>query len=379
MKKLIKIVFFLPLSLVYGLLILIRNKLFDWKILRGKKFSVPIISVGNLSMGGTGKTPQVEYLIRLLKEHKRVAVLSRGYKRKTRGFLEATPQSSYLDIGDEPMQYATKYPDITVAVCAKRAKAISKLLAKPEPPEVIILDDAFQHRYVKPSLNILLTDYYNLYVDDFIFPSGTLREFRRGAKRADIVVVTKTNTVLPSVDRKIIQKKLHLQPHQKLYFSYINYLQPVSIHDPQKTLSKHVTAIFMIAGIANPYPFEEHLRNYCIDLRPFIFPDHHCFTKKEILKILEKFDRHLSRNKVIVTTEKDAQRLKIEPFLSLLQSLPVYYVPILSAFHEDKKCPFDEKITKNFFNIKKSCTFAPEFAEATFESSENSLSRSSSG
>ena len=348
MKKLFKIIFFLPLSLAYGLLILIRNKSFDWKILRRKKFPVPVISVGNLSMGGTGKTPQVEYLIRLLKEHKRVAVLSRGYGRKTKGYLEAAPQSSYLDIGDEPMQYATKYPDITVAVCKKRAKGIKKLLAKPEPPEVIILDDAFQHRYVKPSLSILLTDYYNLYVDDFILPSGTLREFRRGAKRADIVVVTKTNVVLPSVDRKIIQKKLRLKPRQKLCFSYINYLQPVSVHDPQKILPQHVTTIFMISGIANPYPFEDHLRNYCIDLRPFIFHDHHRFTTKEILKILKKFDRHLSRNKVIVTTEKDAQRLKTEPVYSLLKDLPVYYVPIQTAFHKDMECSFDNKLYNTF-------------------------------
>ncbi|MCL2040820.1 MAG: tetraacyldisaccharide 4'-kinase [Bacteroidales bacterium] len=350
MKKLIRIVFFLPLSVVYGLLIVIRNKLFDGKILRGKKFPVPIISVGNLSMGGTGKTPQVEYLIRLLKEHKRVAVLSRGYKRKTRGFLEATPQSTHLDVGDEPMQYVTKYPDVTVAVCAKRAKGIAKLLAKPEPPEVIILDDAFQHRYVKPSLNILLTDYYNLYVEDFILPSGSLREFRRGAKRADIVVVTKTNPVLPSVERKIIQEKLHLQPHQKLYFSYINYLQPVSIYDQQKTLPERVTTIFMIAGIANPYPFERHLQGYCIDLRRFIFSDHHRFTEKEVAKIIKKFNLHLSKNKVIVTTEKDAQRLKTEPFCSLLKDYPVYYVPIQVAFHEDEKCSFDS-VALNHFSL----------------------------
>ena len=344
MKKLIKIIFFLPLSLVYGLVIVIRNKLFDWSIFGGKKFPVPVISVGNLSMGGTGKTPQVEYLIRLLKEHKRVAVLSRGYRRKTRGYREATPDSSFLDIGDEPMQYATKYPDITVAVCAKRAKGIAKLLAKPEPPDVIILDDAFQHRYVKPSVNILLTDYYNLYVDDFILPSGTLREFRRGAKRADIVVVTKTNPVLPSVERKIIQKKLHLLPHQKLYFSYINYLQPVSVYDPQKTLANHVTTIFMISGIANPYPFERYLQNYCIDLRRFIFSDHHHFTETEIHKVIEKFNRHLSKNKVIVTTEKDTQRLKTEPFCSLLKNLPVYYVPINIAFHEEKEGSFDDYV-----------------------------------
>ena len=217
MMKLIKIILFLPLSLVYGFIILSRNKLFDWKILKERKFPVLVINVGNLSMGGTGKTPHVEYLIRLLKEHKRVAVLSRGYKRKTKGYLEATPQSSYLDIGDEPMQYITKYPDITVAVCKKRTKGIKKLLAKQEPPEVIILDDAFQHRHVKPSLNILLTDYFHLFVDDFIFPSGTLREFRRGVKRADIVVVTKTDSVLPPIERDFIQNKLRIK--QKIHFS----------------------------------------------------------------------------------------------------------------------------------------------------------------
>jgi len=346
MKKLAKIILLFPFSLVYGLIILTRNKLFDWGVLREKKFPVPVISVGNLSMGGTGKTPQVEYLIRLLKEHKRVAVLSQGYRRKTKGFLEATPTSSHFDIGDEPLQYATKYPDIIVAVCKKRTKGITKLLAKPEPPEVIILDDAFQHRYVKPSLNILLTDYFNLYVDDFILPSGMLREFPSGAKRADVVVVTKTNNVLPIVDRKIIQTKLQLQQHQKLFFSYINYLKPISLYNPEKELPQHITTIFMVAGIANPYPFEKYLQDYCIDLHRFIFSDHHHFTKKEITKIIEEFDSHLSRKKAIVTTEKDAQRLKSEPFCSMLKDLPVYYVPIEVFFHKEKGASFDEMVLK---------------------------------
>ena len=343
MMKFIKAILFLPLSVVYGFIILSRNKLFDWKILREKKFPIPVISVGNLSMGGTGKTPQVEYLIQLLKEHKRVAVLSRGYKRKTRGFLEATSESSYLEIGDEPMQYVTKFSDITVAVCEKRAKGIKKLLEKQEPPEVIILDDAFQHRQVKPSLNILLTDYFNLYVEDFIFPSGRLREFRRGVKRADIVVVTKTDAVLPPMERKFVENKLHIK--QKIYFSYIKYLKPVSIHNPEDILPDHVTTIFMLSGIANPYPFEKYLERYCTDSRSFVFSDHHNYTKKDIQQIVEKFNSHLSRSKVIVTTEKDAQRLKIEPIYSLLKSLPVYYVPIQVAFHKDKE-PFDEMVMK---------------------------------
>ena len=353
--KFINAILLFPLSLLYGLIVSMRNKLFNWKILTEKTFPVPIVSVGNLSMGGTGKTPQVEYLIRLLKEDKRVAVISRGYRRKTKGFREATPESSYLEIGDEPMQYATKYPDIIVAVCKKRAKGISKLLAKQEPPEVIIMDDAFQHRYVKPTLNILLTDYFNLYTDDFAFPSGTLREFRRGAKRADIVVVTKTNTVLPSIDRSIIKQKLHLQQHQKLYYSYINYLKPISLHDNQTILSERVTTVFMIAGIANPYPFEKFLQDYCIDLRPFIFSDHHSFTEKEIRKIIAEFDCHLSKNKVIITTEKDAQRLKVEPIYSLLKPLKIYYVPIQIDFHTDTAdntaCPFDEIVKSSLFHL----------------------------
>jgi tetraacyldisaccharide 4'-kinase len=299
-------------------------------------------------MGGTGKTPHVEYLIRLLKGHKRVAVLSRGYKRKTRGFLEATPESSYLDIGDEPMQYVAKYPDITVAVCEKREKGITQLLAKQDPPEVIILDDAFQHRYVKPSFNILLTDYFNLYVDDFIFPSGKLREFRCGVKRADIVVVTKTDPILPSIEREFIKNKLRIK--QKIYFSYIKYLKPISIHDPEITLPDRVTTIFMIAGIANPYPLEKYLNDYCIDLQSFIFPDHHCYTKKNIQTIIKEFNSHLSKTKFIVTTEKDAQRLKIEPFRSLLAELPVYYIPIQVAFHKDEERSFDEIVKFNSSN-----------------------------
>ncbi|MCL2512193.1 MAG: tetraacyldisaccharide 4'-kinase [Bacteroidales bacterium] len=348
MMKLIKIILFLPLSLVYGFIILSRNKLFDWHILKERKFPVPVISVGNLSMGGTGKTPHVEYLIRLLKEHKRVAVLSRGYKRKTKGYLEATPESSFLDIGDEPMQYATRHPDITVAVCKKRAKGIKKLLAKPEPPEVIILDDAFQHRHVKPSLNILLTDYFNLYVDDFIFPVGKLREFRRGVKRADVVVVTKTDPALPSMEKEFVKGKLPIT--QKICFSYIKYLNPTPLFDSQAVFPQRATTIFMLAGIANPYPFEKYLNSLCIDLQKFIFPDHHRYTEKEIQSTVKAFNDHLSRSKVIVTTEKDAQRLKMEPFRSMLKSLPIFYAPIQVAFHKDKACPFDEMVKLNSSN-----------------------------
>jgi len=348
MMRFIKIILFLPFSLIYGFIILSRNKLFDWHILTERKFPVPVISVGNLSMGGTGKTPHVEYLIRLLKEHKRVAVLSRGYKRKTRGYLEATPNSSYLEIGDEPMQYSTKYPDITVAVCRKRAKGIVKLLAKQEPPEVIILDDAFQHRHVKPSLNILLTDYFDLYVDDFIFPVGRLREFKHGVKRADIVVVTKTDPALPLMERVLIQGKLPIQ--QKIYFSYIKYLKPTPLYDLQATFPQRTTTIFMVAGIANPYPFEKYLNGYCIDLQKYIFPDHHQYTEKNIRSIVEAFNNHLSRSKAIVTTEKDAQRLKMEPFRSLLEKLPIYYVPIEVAFHKETPqnsgCSFDELVAQ---------------------------------
>lgn len=343
----LRTILFLPISLIYGACVFVRNKLFDWKILKEQRFDIPVIGIGNLSVGGTGKTPHVEYIIDLLKDKYKIATLSRGYGRQTKGFVKGTAKSTYKDIGDEPMQYVGKYPDIAVAVCEKRVNGIQELL-ETDHPDVIILDDAFQHRYVKPGLNILLTDFFHLYSNDFILPSGSLREFRSASKRADIIVVTKTDPhVSSSMMNEIIAKKLCVRPHQKLFFSYIKYLRPKSLFTDEPIDVNHVTTIFMVTGIANPYPFQEYLKTHCTEIYPFKFSDHHNFKEKEITDLIDEFNRHLAPNKIMVTTEKDAQRLRVKPFSYLLKDLPIYYVPIQIAFRKVEQPTFDS-IIKEF-------------------------------
>ncbi|MDR0363974.1 MAG: tetraacyldisaccharide 4'-kinase [Bacteroidales bacterium] len=343
--KALRIILLLPFSLIYSLGAFIRNKLFDWSLLKEKSFNKPVISMGNLSVGGTGKTPHVEYVIALLKDKFKVATLSRGYGRETKGYREVTSTANFLEVGDEPVQFAAKFPDVKVAVCEDRVIGISNLIAT-DNPDVIILDDAYQHRYVKPGLNILLTDFYRLYSDDFIMPSGTLREPRSGSKRADIIIVTKTDpTVFSPIIKKIMLKKLKICSYQRLYFSYIKYQTPVSLFNSTKFLTEHVTTLFLITGIANPYPFQEHVKKHCSEMYHFIYKDHHSFTKKEISRIIDDFNRHLSTKKAIIMTEKDAKRLIINPFRSMLINLPVYYVPINIALHQHES--FDLTI-KNF-------------------------------
>lgn len=346
MNPILKILLF-PISLVYGFFMFIRNLFFDYGIIREKKYPIPIINVGNLSVGGTGKTPHVEYLIRLLSKKYRIATLSRGYKRRTRGFVKANASHSFLDIGDEPLQYFQKFPDITVAVCESRRKGISNLLQEPIPPEVIILDDAYQHRFVHFSTNLLLTDYMNLYVNDYLFPCGKLREFRSGAKRADAVIVTKNEVVLSSLVMSMISNDLKLQKHQKLFFSYISYGNLIPLFETKNLNLSNIVYIQVVAGIANPYPLEAYLKNKCSEISLKIFPDHHNFTTSEIKDIVSEFKNHLSVKKIIVTTEKDAKRLQNEKFRGLFQGVPIFYIPIQMVFHHtNDRETFDEFMLK---------------------------------
>lgn len=307
---------------------------------------MPVISVGNLSMGGTGKTPHVEYLIRLLSDDHQVATLSRGYKRKTKGFILADDETTAKDIGDEPFQFKSKFKNIQVAVDEKRVNGIEKLEENNPNLDVILLDDAFQHRYVKPGLSILLTDFHNLYKQDYLFPSGSLREFRCGAHRADIIIVTKCASVLSPLTRTRINDELKPQPHQKLYFSYIEHGVFTAIPGIKfiPDLKHKYASILLFAGIANSYPLEFYLKNLCIDLEILKFPDHHQYNDKDITRIVETFDRILSQNKIIVTTEKDAMRLLQPEFIKILKHYPVCYVPIEIKFHKEDKIKFDHQI-----------------------------------
>lgn len=335
-----------PFSLLYGTITWVRNKCFDKNILRSTSFELPVISVGNLTLGGTGKSPHIEYLIRLLSDKYKVATLSRGYKRKTMGFILADDSSTAKDIGDEPFQFKSKFDNIQVAVDEKRVNGIEKLQDINPDLDVVLLDDAFQHRYVKPGLSILLTDFHNLYNQDYLVPSGSLREFRSGAHRADIIVVTKCARVLSPLTRTRINDELKPQHHQKLYFSYIEHGVFKAIPGIKFTpdTEKKYATILLFAGIANSYPLEYYLKNICIELEIVKFPDHYHYNKKDIIRIVEAFDRILTRNKVIVTTEKDAMRLLHPEFIELLKHYPVCYVPIEIKFHKEDKIKFENQI-----------------------------------
>ena len=321
-----------PFAILYGVITSIRNFLFDISVLKSYSFNLPIIAVGNLSVGGTGKTPQIEYLIRLLSEKYKIATLSRGYKRQSEGFILAQANSNARLLGDEPFQFFEKFPSIQVAVDADRKNGIEQLLSLPEKPEVILLDDAFQHRKVKAGLYILLTSYGDLYSDDCMLPTGNLRETRSGAKRADLIVVTKCPFDLSLDKQNDIRKRLKLSVNQQLYFTFIAYdtfvygeKQKVNINEIQSTVK------VLVAGIAKPEPFFTYLKNtndVCLS-----FPDHHNFTEKDILEITKT-----AQNNIIITTEKDYMRLK-----GSLPNEQLFYLPIKSAFISESQ-NFDKTI-----------------------------------
>jgi tetraacyldisaccharide 4'-kinase len=332
-----------PFAILYGFITSIRNFLFDKGILKSFSFNVPVIAVGNLSVGGTGKTPQIEYLIRLLSPKYKVATLSRGYKRQSEGFVLADSTSNAAILGDEPFQFYTKFNNIQVAVDADRKNGIEQLLFQTETrgiaeqseanPEVILLDDAFQHRKVKAGFYILLTSYGDLYSDDFMLPTGNLRESRSGAKRANVVIVTKCPSTLSLDEQEKIKTHLQLDSNQHLYFSYIDYEDSVYSEDNSMKVSeiKNLDKL-LLAGIAKPEPFFNHLQSNNDD--KLVFPDHHHFTENDLLEIKSK-----AQNKVIITTEKDYVRLK-----GKLSNEQLYYLPIRSSFIFSGE-NFDKRIT----------------------------------
>ncbi|RKT00070.1 tetraacyldisaccharide 4'-kinase [Flavobacterium sp. 123] len=335
MNLLRKILF--PFAILYGLVTSIRNFLFDIGILKSYSFDLPIIAVGNLSVGGTGKTPQIEYLIRLLSGKYKIATLSRGYKRQSEGFVLADSTSNAMVLGDEPFQFYQKFPGIQVAVDADRKNGIEHLLSQKEKPEIILLDDAFQHRKVKAGFYILLTSYGDLYSDDYILPTGNLRESRTGAKRANVVVVTKCPANLSLDEQNEIKAKLKLTPSQELYFSFIDYDD--SIFSEDKTMKVEEIRNndkLLLAGIAKPEPFFEFLKSEVNNQEILTYPDHYHFTEKDILEIKEK-----AKHKIIITTEKDYVRLKDSVLAAQL-----YYLPIRSSFVSGGNS-FDESI-QNF-------------------------------
>lgn len=332
----IKICYWLkPLSWLYGLVINLRNILFDSGVLPSESFDVPVICVGNITAGGTGKTPHTEYLIRLLSEQHQVAVLSRGYKRKSKGYILATPDTPMQDIGDEPFQMKQKYPQIHMAVDANRRRGI-KNLCRPgiEPAtDVVLLDDAFQHRYVTPGLNILLMDYHRLPYDDALLPCGLLREPLSSKRRADVVVVTKCPPSIRPIDFRIIQGRLALRPWQRLFFTTIRYGALCPSGRKLSTLTPD-TAVLLVTGIANPTPLVDELLRRTSHVTTLAYPDHHAFTAGDLQHIRQAWDAVQAPDRLLITTEKDAARLA--------DALPdMEVLPIEVAFLKDQEKTFN--------------------------------------
>ena len=319
-----------PFAILYGWITSIRNFLYNAGILESFSFDVPVIVVGNLSVGGTGKTPQIEYLIRLLSPNYKLATLSRGYKRKSTGFILADSNSSAVILGDEPFQIHKKFPQIQVAVDADRKNGIEKLLSLKEKPEVILLDDAFQHRRVKAGFYIMLSAFDDLFYKDFMLPTGNLRESRRGASRADLIIITKCPSDLSEIEQQNIKEKIGAKV--PVFFSFIDYDDLVCNQNESKKLSEVMSLDkLVVAGIAKPEPFFKNL-NAAND-ECMVFPDHHFFTEKDIQQIEEK-----AKNKIIITTEKDYVRLSNQNLKA-----PIYYLPIKSSFVTNNEL-FDSEV-----------------------------------
>lgn len=365
----------LPFSWIYGLIVWIRNVLFDMEVLSSESYEVPVLSIGNITVGGTGKTPHTEYLIRLLSNDGPVAVLSRGYKRKSKGYVLADNRSKVSDIGDEPLQMKKKFPKAIIAVDESRRDGIRKLTAPTiQPPvEVILLDDAYQHRYVAPSISILLIDYHRMLCDDYLLPAGNLREPASQTKRADIIIISKCPEDLKPIDTRVLSKKIGLLEHQTLFYTTMQYgelkaLSPVVPHTgipvpheenteetenidvlqhsnerTMKDLKAKQTPVLVVAGIASPERLINYVNEYTTDVRALTYPDHHEFNQKDARKITAAFTGIKDIGGIIITTEKDAVRIEETPYLSDL--VPYIYYPVLQVkFIEDQGPLFDQKI-----------------------------------
>jgi len=349
----VRYIFLKLLSLIYGLAVSLRNELFNLRLLSSREFDLPVISIGNITAGGTGKTPHTEYIAELLKANFKVAVLSRGYKRKTRGFYLVETTSKVRQVGDEPLQIKLKFNELIVAVDANRVRGIKRLIALPEKPDIILLDDAFQHQYVIPGINILLTDYNRLITADSLLPYGRLRESASNKSRATIIIVTKCPAEIKPIEERIIIKDLNIRPYQNLYFSRIAYgdLLPVfsdAITTPSVKLTNEF-AVLMVTGIATPIHLKNHIGLETNDIQEMVFKDHHPFSAKDIDRIKTKFDSITNPNKLIITTEKDMVRFRDLNSLPDLLRQKMYYIPVKISFMNNAGKEFNRKI---FFYVK---------------------------
>jgi len=356
----LKKILLFPFAVIYGIITSLRNLLYDWKFLKSKSVDIHTICVGNLAVGGTGKTPHVEYLINILQNDFKIAILSRGYKRKTSGFIQATNLSTAFDIGDEPLQYKTKNPQLEVCVDANRVNGIKKILEFPEPPKVVILDDAFQHRALNCELKIVISEYNNLYLNDCMMPAGYLRESKKGIERADIIIVSKTPDKTTAIQIRNVIKDLKPLAHQQLFFTWLKYGELKGFQNPTDTIDTlndlFRYRIVAFTGIGNPQPMITYLKEYASDVKHIQFPDHHRFTIQDIADVRAQLDAIEGGNKIVVTTEKDAMRLRGTDLQDIANTLPLYVLPIEVDF-KDKTQEFNDTIinyvrTNKFYHKK---------------------------
>jgi tetraacyldisaccharide 4'-kinase len=342
-------IFLYPLSIIWRLITDLRNFMYDSGFLKSHKFNIPVICIGNLSVGGTGKTSHAEYIIDLLRKKEiRVALLSRGYKRKTKGFLLANQKTNVLDIGDEPFQIHRKYPDITVAVDNNRVRGVSRIMELRPETGVIILDDGYQHRRIIPGLSLLLSEFETPVYSDHLLPYGNLRERVCNIRRANIILITKSPEEIPEKERNIIERNLRMKPGQQLFFTALRYDEPVPLFtgtaDDQKPRDHPEKGIVLVTGIANPVPLYNYLKSSAAEIIHLKFIDHHNFVPGDIIKINNAWKSLQSPVKYVYTTEKDAVRLYgfndiKEPFHSSF-----FYIPVRIVFLQNSKEEFDNLI-----------------------------------
>ena len=334
-----------PLSLLYGAVVRVRNLIYDRGLLSVTRFNVPVICVGNLSVGGTGKSPMVEYLLEMLAGRFRVATLSRGYRRRTRGYVLAGSDTTAIEIGDEPMQFHLKFPGVAVAVGEQRVEAVPQLLYDRPETEVIVLDDAFQHRAIAAGLNIVLTDFSNPYSRDFFLPAGDLRDTRRRSDQADVIIVTKCPPLMSAEEGADLGRELSPPPGRHLLFSTIEHGTPYGLTDRLETSLHQDADVLLVCGIANPEPLKKWLDGQVSGFEMMRFRDHHIFNIDDLKDIEQKFHGMQNQRKIILTTEKDAVRL--QKFSPALKDLPIYVLPIRMRFLFDGDREFRD-IINNF-------------------------------
>ena len=340
----------LPFAFLYGGIVWLRNWLYDKKIFKSATFGLPLICVGNLSVGGTGKSPMVEYLVKRLSPHYKTAILSRGYKRKTKGYALADENTTALDVGDEPMQFYRKFHQVPVAVGEERLVAIPQLLHDRPDTDVIVLDDAFQHRAINAGLNILLTDCNNLFTRDFFLPTGDLRDMRSSYKRAHLIVVTKCPHNLSEEEKEAIIREIDPQKGQQIFFTTIAYGNLYHITSHQPVSLDEQTEVLLVTGIANPKPLKTFLEERIHTYNMMHYGDHHIFTLDDWKDIQKRFSSMEAGKKIIVTTEKDAMRLM--KYEAELHALPFYVVPIEHRFLFEEGAQFDKAVSHFLSDFK---------------------------